>query len=268
LRRMISGSAGILCSCLVLAGLPTLASASCCSNRLMKSRQMRRLRRFFACPSQLQVGSRGRPTPFLPASVPTLGRRATRGRTADDPAGAPGATSLERCYRYLSCHPGDHHSTISESSGATSRTTFVGRPRRRRGRSLGKGGGVAALTAVVCRSRCSAVCAATNASSRSHLPRAQRTFASELLLRRSECFLDLQSLCADSLRHLISCKTLMPELCLEVVDGVARVRQPPLNLLARSGLLAQRLPYGVQLLEAGAAVTMNHSDGTSPSRAN
>ena len=28
---MISGSAGILCSCLVLAGLPALASASCCS---------------------------------------------------------------------------------------------------------------------------------------------------------------------------------------------------------------------------------------------
>jgi hypothetical protein len=92
-------------------------------------------------------------------------------------------------------------------------------------------------------------------------PRAQRTFTSELLLRGSERFLDLQSLCIDSLRHLVSCKTLMAELCLKVADGVVRVRQQPLGFLARGGLLLKGLPGSVQLLKAGAAVTMNHSDG-------
>ena len=53
----------------------------------------------------------------------------------------------------------------------------------------------------------------------------------------------------------------MAELCLEFVDGVARVRQQPLGFLARSGLLPKGLPGGVQLLKAGAAVTMNDSDG-------
>ena len=53
----------------------------------------------------------------------------------------------------------------------------------------------------------------------------------------------------------------MAELCLEVVDGVARVRQQPLGFLARSGLLPQGLPGGVQLLKAGAAVTMNDGYG-------
>jgi hypothetical protein len=49
---------------------------------------------------------------------------------------APGsvATASVRGYRYFSCHPGDHHSTISESPGAAScRATFGGRPRRRGG---------------------------------------------------------------------------------------------------------------------------------------
>jgi hypothetical protein len=49
---------------------------------------------------------------------------------------APGAVAAPPVtgYRYFSCHPGDHHSTISESSGATScRATFGGRPRRRGG---------------------------------------------------------------------------------------------------------------------------------------
>ena len=95
------------------------------------------------------------------------GRGATRSRIAGDSAGAPAATSIGQRYRYFSCHPGDHHSTMSESSGATSLTTFGGRPRRRRGWSSGKGGDGAALTAVVLRSRCSMICVATTAWSRS-----------------------------------------------------------------------------------------------------
>ena len=59
-----------------------------------------------------------------------------------DPRPTTGPIAL---YRYFSCHPGDHHSTMSESSGATSRMTFGGRPRRRRGWSSGKGGGAAQL---------------------------------------------------------------------------------------------------------------------------
>jgi hypothetical protein len=92
-------------------------------------------------------------------------------------------------------------------------------------------------------------------------PRAHRTLGHQLLLRCSERFLDLQLLCIGSLRHFVSCKTLMAELCLKVVDGVARINQQPLGFLARSGLLPQGLPGGVQLLKAGAAVTMNHCDG-------
>ena len=90
---------------------------------------------------------------------------------------------------------------------------------------------------------------------------AQRTLGRQLLLHRSECFLELQSLYIDSLPHLVSCKTLMAELCLEVVDGVARVRQQPLGLLARSGLLPKGFSCCVQLLKTGPAITMNHSDG-------
>ena len=185
----------------------------------------------------------------------------TGGWIAGDPAGAPAATSLGQRYRYFSCHPGDHHSTMSESSGATSRTTFGGRPRRRRGWSSGKGAGDAALT-TVCRSRCSAVCVATTASSRSLSARARivRSVSS------SSCTaVSASSICSrselNSLRHLVSCKTLMTELCLEFVNGVARVRQQSLGFLARSGLLTNGLPGGVQLLKAGAAVTMNDGDG-------
>ena len=53
----------------------------------------------------------------------------------------------------------------------------------------------------------------------------------------------------------------MAQLCLKVVDRVARVSQQPLGFLARSGLLPKGLANGVQLLKAGAAVTMNQSDG-------
>ena len=53
----------------------------------------------------------------------------------------------------------------------------------------------------------------------------------------------------------------MAELRLEIVDDVARVSQQPLGFLARIGLLPQRVPCGVQLLKAGAAVTMNDGDG-------
>ena len=92
-------------------------------------------------------------------------------------------------------------------------------------------------------------------------PRAHRTLGHQLLLHCSERFLDLHSLCIYSLRHLVSCETLMAELCLEIVDGVTRVHQQPLGLLARRGLLPKGLPGGVQLLKARAAVTMNDSDG-------
>ena len=92
-------------------------------------------------------------------------------------------------------------------------------------------------------------------------PRAHRTLGHQLPLHCSERFLDLQSFCIDSLRHLVSCETLMAELCLEIVDGVTRVHQQPLGLLARRGLLPKGLPGGVQLLKARAAVTMNDSDG-------
>ena len=46
-----------------------------------------------------------------------------------------------------------------------------------------------------------------------------------------------------------------------VMDGVSRVRQQPLGLLARSGLLPQRLPCGIQLLKPRAAVTLNECHG-------
>ncbi len=39
--------------------------------------------------------------------------------------------------------------------------------------------------------------------------RAPRTLGRQLLLRRSVRFLELQSLCIDSLHDLVSCKTLM-----------------------------------------------------------
>jgi hypothetical protein len=92
-------------------------------------------------------------------------------------------------------------------------------------------------------------------------PRAQRTLGRQLLLHPCERFLDLRSLCIDSLRHLVSCKALMAELCLEVVDGIAGIRQQSLGFLAGGGLLSEGLPGGVQLLEAAAAVTVNDSDG-------
>ena len=88
-----------------------------------------------------------------------------------------------------------------------------------------------------------------------------RTVGRLLLLRRIERFLELQSLCIDSLHNLVSCKTLMAELCLKIMDGIARVRQCSLGLLARSGLLSKGLSRCVQLLEAAAAVTVNDSDG-------
>ena len=91
--------------------------------------------------------------------------------------------------------------------------------------------------------------------------RAQRTSARELLLRRSERVLDLESLCIDSLRNLVACKALMAKLCFKVVDGVARVRQQLLGFLARRGLLPKGLSRGVQLLKTRAAVTMDHGDG-------
>jgi hypothetical protein len=92
-------------------------------------------------------------------------------------------------------------------------------------------------------------------------PHAHHTLGRQLLLRRSERVLDLQSLGIDSLRHLVACKALMSKLCFKVVDGVARVRQQPLGFLARRGLLPKGLPGGVQLLKAGAAVTMNDGYG-------
>ena len=63
------------------------------------------------------------------------------------------------------------------------------------GAGEGAGAGSAALTGVLCRSRCSAVCVATTASSRSRSrPRAHRTLGRQLLLHRSERFLELLSL--------------------------------------------------------------------------
>ena len=126
----------------------------------------------------------------------------------------------------------------------------------------GKGAGVGspALIAV----RCSAVCVATAASSRSLSARA-RTARSVTLappaLAVSASSISRDSLCIDSLRHLVySCETLIAELCLEIVDGVTRVHQLP-SASARRGLLPKGLPGGVQLLKARAAVTMNDSDG-------
>jgi hypothetical protein len=87
-------------------------------------------------------------------------------------------------------------------------------------------------------------------------PGMQRTLGCQIFLNNSECFLNPLPL-----RHFVFCETLMAKLCLKVVDRVARIRQCPLGFFARSGLLPKGLPGGVQLLKAGAAVTMNHSDG-------
>jgi hypothetical protein len=90
---------------------------------------------------------------------------------------------------------------------------------------------------------------------------AQRTLGCQLFLNTSECFLDLLPLGIRSLRHFIFCKALMAKFCLKIVDRVARLCQQPLGFFARSGLLPKCLPRGLQLLKAGAAVTMNDSDG-------
>lgn len=92
-------------------------------------------------------------------------------------------------------------------------------------------------------------------------PSTQRTLGCQLFLNTSECFLDLLPLGIGSLRHFVFRKTLMAKFCLKVVDRVARVRQQPLDFLARSGLLPKGLSGGVQLLKTGAAVTMNDRDG-------
>ena len=114
------------------------------------------------------------------------------------------------------------------------------------------------MTTVRCRSRRSAVWVATTASSRSLSARARiaRTLANSSCTAVKR-LLDLSLLGTGALRHFVVCKTLMAELCLEVMDGVSRVGQQPLGLLARSGLQPQRLPCGIQLFEARAAVTMN-----------
>jgi hypothetical protein len=90
---------------------------------------------------------------------------------------------------------------------------------------------------------------------------AQRTLGCQLFLNTSECFLDLLPLGIGSLRHFVFCKALMAKFCLKVVDRFARLCQQPLGFFARSGLLPKCLPRGLQLLKAGAAVTMNDSDG-------
>ena len=92
-------------------------------------------------------------------------------------------------------------------------------------------------------------------------PGAQRPLGCQFFLNSRERFLDLLSRGIGSLRHFVVCQTLMTEFCLEVVDGVARVRQQPLGCLARGGLLPKGLSSGVQLLQAGVAVTMNDGDG-------
>jgi hypothetical protein len=92
-------------------------------------------------------------------------------------------------------------------------------------------------------------------------PSTQRTLGCQLFLNNSESFLDLLPLGIGSLRHFVFCKTLMAKFCLKIVNCVARLCQQPLGFFARSGLLPKCLPRGVQLLKAGAAVTMNDSDG-------
>ncbi len=92
-------------------------------------------------------------------------------------------------------------------------------------------------------------------------PSTQRTLGCQLFLNNSESFLDLLPLGIGSLRHFVFCKTLMAKFCLKIVNCIARLCQQPLGFFARSGLLPKCLPRGVQLLKAGAAVTMNDSDG-------
>jgi hypothetical protein len=92
-------------------------------------------------------------------------------------------------------------------------------------------------------------------------PSTQRTLGWQLFLNNSEFFLELLPLGIGALRHLVFCKALMAKFCLKVVDRVARIGQCALGFLARSGLLPKGLPGGVQLLKAGATVTMNDRDG-------
>ena len=62
-------------------------------------------------------------------------------------------------------------------------------------------------------------------------PRAHCTLGRQLLLHRSERFLELLALSLDPLRHFIPCKPLVAELGFEVADGVAGVAKQPLGFL-------------------------------------
>ena len=81
-------------------------------------------------------------------------------------------------------------------------------------------------------------------------PCAPSTLGRKFFLRRSEGFLDLPFLGVDAARHFVFRKMFVAELCLKIVDGIARVRQCPLGLLARSRLLPKGLAGGFQLLQA------------------